>query len=368
MNQNHGVFKELRTSLLSWYDRHARILPWREDPTPYRVWVSEMMLQQTRVDTAIPYFEAFIHELPDVEALANATEEKLLKLWQGLGYYSRVRNLGKAAGIVLEEYGGSLPRDPLILKKLPGLGDYASGAIASIAYGTRATAVDGNVLRVIARLTGDEGNIKDPVVKRRITTFVEELLPMERVGDFNQALMELGAMVCLPGGEPLCGECPWQGHCRALSEGKTRSIPKKEKEKEKKSEDLTVFVLHRGGKIALDKRPEGGLLAGLQEFPNHPGHLGLEEAIALVGSWGYGVLEIRALPASRHVFSHRVWNMVGWEIQLLGAGADPKNRTWADPDEIREVHSIPTAYRVYLKHVLSDGRNLDQTRREGIID
>lgn len=368
MNQNRDIFPELRASLLSWYDRHARILPWREDPTPYRVWVSEMMLQQTRVDTAIPYFEAFIRELPDVAALAKASEEKLLKLWQGLGYYSRVRNLGKAAGIVMEEYGGFLPKDPLILKKLPGLGDYASGAIASIAYGTKATAVDGNVLRVIARLTGDEGNIKDLLVKRGITGFVEELLPVERVGDFNQALMELGAMVCLPGGEPLCGECPWQGHCQALLEGKTRSIPKKEKEKEKKPEDLTVFILHLGGKIALDKRPKGGLLAGLQEFPNHPGHLELEEALALVGSWGYGVLEIRALPASRHVFSHKVWNMAGWELRVEGDGKDPKNRIWANLDEIREVHSIPTAYRAYLNHVLSDGRYVDRPGREGTID
>ena len=198
--------------LLHWFWANHRVLPFRSDPTPYHVWVSEIMLQQTRVAAAVPYYERFVQELPDIPALAACEEERLLKLWEGLGYYSRVRNLQKAARIVCEQYGGQLPGDLAALKKLPGIGDYTAGAIASIGFGVPAPAVDGNVLRVFARLYNDEGDIMQPAVKASTTQKVMAQQPAEAPGDFNQALMELGALVCTPG-QPDCAACPLQALC-----------------------------------------------------------------------------------------------------------------------------------------------------------
>ena len=206
--------------LLAWYEKNRRKLPWRENVSAYRVWVSEIMLQQTRVEAVKPYFARFIDALPDVSDLADCEEEKLLKLWEGLGYYNRVRNMQKAAKTVMEEYGGQLPDDYEKLLSLKGIGSYTAGAIASIAYGIPVPAVDGNVLRIITRLTQDESDIMKQSVKKRVEQALLEVMPQKRAGVFNQALMELGATVCVPNGAPLCEACPWKEFCLAKKKWK----------------------------------------------------------------------------------------------------------------------------------------------------
>ncbi|MFA9381330.1 MAG: A/G-specific adenine glycosylase, partial [Acetanaerobacterium sp.] len=264
---------EIVKPLLQWYDAHARILPWRSRPTPYRVWVSEIMLQQTRVETVLPYFEQFVAALPDVHALARADADLLLKLWEGLGYYSRVRNLQKAARVVTAQYGGVLPDEFDALCGLPGLGAYSAGAVASIAFGRRVPAVDGNVLRVIARVTADRAPITDAAVKKRITQAVTGILPTARVGDFNQSLMELGATVCLPNGVPKCGECPLAALCMAREQGLCTLLPVKAPKKARSVEYRTVLVLMCGERLAVRRRGGKGLLAGMWELPSLDGVL-----------------------------------------------------------------------------------------------
>ena len=265
--------------LLSWFRKNARVLPWREDATPYRVWVSEIMLQQTRVEAVKPYFQRFTTVLPAIRDLAECDEERLLKLWEGLGYYNRVRNMQDAARTVMEKYQGSLPADYEELLKLKGIGHYTAGAIASIAYGIPVPAVDGNVLRVIMRAANDDSNIMKQSVRTRVEKALQEIMPRDAASAFNQALMELGATVCVPNGEPGCEKCPWKDFCEVKRLGCWQRIPVKSKAKPRKIEDKTVFIIRDGERIVLRRRPEKGLLAGLYEFPNTSGHLSEEEAL-----------------------------------------------------------------------------------------
>ena len=230
--------------LLPWYDENRRVLPWREEVTPYRTWVSEVMLQQTRVQAALPYFLRFMEAAPDIPALAALPEEQLMRLWQGLGYYSRARSLQKAARQVVEQYGGCLPQTYSELTALPGIGDYTAGAILSIAFGKPVPAVDGNVLRIAARLTGCGDNVLLPQTRQRFRDALAAVMPPHRPGDFNQALMDLGAGVCLPG-QPACEACPARKLCAALAAGRQRELPVREKNTAKPTEQLTVFVLTR---------------------------------------------------------------------------------------------------------------------------
>ena len=257
--------KQLVAPLLEWYKGHARILPWREFPTPYRVWVSEIMLQQTRVEAVKPYFERFVEALPDIKSLAECPEEKLLKLWEGLGYYNRVRNMQTAAKQVMENYEGMLPEEYGELLKLKGIGHYTAGAVSSIAYGKQAAAVDGNVLRVISRGAADERDIMKQSVRSNMEGELLKILPHDQPGVFNQALMELGATVCLPNGEPKCGACPWASFCLARAEDKISWIPVKSKGKERRMEERTVLLIRDGEKILLRRRPEKGLVC--MSFP-----------------------------------------------------------------------------------------------------
>ena len=234
--------ENISPALLNWFYANHRILPFRSDPTPYHVWLSEIMLQQTRVSAALPYYERFLAALPDIPALAACEEEKLHKLWEGLGYYSRVRNLQKAAKIVCEQYGGELPADYDALRALPGIGDYTAGAIASISFGLPVPAVDGNVLRVFSRLYNDDGLITDPKVKRAFTARVMEHQPPAAPGDYNQALMELGALVCVPNGAPLCEQCPLAHLCQARAAGTTLSLPRKAAPKARRIEPVEEVV------------------------------------------------------------------------------------------------------------------------------
>ena len=338
-------FDAIPGALLPWYEKNARDLPWRQDPSPYRVWVSEIMLQQTRIEAARGYFERFMQALPTVQALAAAEEQTVLKLWEGLGYYSRARNLKKAAGIIVSDYGGALPADAAQLKKLPGVGDYTAGAIASIAFGLPEPAVDGNVLRICARLTCCPDSIGEPAVKNRFSAMLRSVYPAGRCGDFTSALMELGETVCLPG-TPDCALCPLAALCGANESECQTDYPVMPQKKPRRIEERTVLLLLCGGRAALHRRPASGLLAGLWELPNALGMLTEEEALALADRWGCRPLSAEACGDAVHIFTHLEWHMTGFRIIC----DNPCERfAWADEAERRSAYPVPAAFRAFTK-------------------
>lgn len=345
-------YKEIAPFLLDWFDYHARILPWREEPKPYYVWISEIMLQQTRVEAVKGYFDRFISELPDIQALADADEEKLLKLWEGLGYYNRVRNLQKAAKIVVKDYNGELPAYYDKLLKLPGIGTYTAGAIASIAFQLPVSAVDGNVLRVTKRIAGSFDDITKESVKKQLTEDLNRIIPKERPGDFNQSLMELGATVCLPNGMPLCEKCPVMHLCKAFKQDLIRQIPVKQAKKERRIEERTILLLEYQGKYAIRKREAKGLLAGLWELPGLEGRYGVEKLENKLKDLELKETEVSSLGEAKHIFSHVVWHMVGYHVflQKLPKNFDKDNSIiWASNIEIAEKYSIPNAFTSYTR-------------------
>ena len=343
--EDQELLKQIPPLLLQWYDSSARVLPWREDPTPYRVWVSEIMLQQTRVEAVKPFYQRFLEAFPTVEALAEAPEDKLLKMWEGLGYYNRVRNLQRAAQVVVERYGGQVPASFEELRALPGIGEYTAGAIASIAFQLPVPAVDGNVLRVISRVLARYDNILDPKVKRRMEGEIREILP-QRVGDFNQSLMELGAMVCLPGGPPKCLVCPLQGLCRGYAQGVAEELLVKTKPKPRKKQARTLFLLFsQEGRVALRRRPEQGLLAGLWELPGTEGALSREEAAAWLAAQGVPVGELSPGPEAKHVFSHVEWHMGSWVAQNV---EEVPGFVWVTREELRREYALPSAFKAFF--------------------
>jgi A/G-specific adenine glycosylase len=340
-------FKRIVEPLLDWFEENARVLPWRSEPQPYRVWVSEIMLQQTRVEAVKPYFERFMKKLPSVQALAECEEEPLLKLWEGLGYYNRVRNMQTAAQTVMAEYGGELPKDYEALLKLKGIGSYTAGAIASIAYQIPVPAVDGNVLRVITRVSGDTSDIMKQSVKTEMERILLAVIPQDRPGAFNQALMELGATVCVPNGQPLCEKCPWNTFCRARLEDRIGDIPVKTKQKARRIEDKTIFVIKQQDHVILNKRPKKGLLAGLYELPNTEGKLSEEEALAWVKAQHLKPLKIKKLEDAKHIFSHVEWHMTGYEVWIDELEEDVSGMLYVELTEARENYPIPTAFSAY---------------------
>lgn len=349
-----SVLDEIAEPLLKWYDSGRRILPWREDPSPYHVWVSEIMLQQTRVEAVKPYYDRFMQALPDIEHLAAAEEEELLKLWEGLGYYNRVRNLNKAAKIIVEEYGGNMPSEYEALTELPGIGSYTAGAISSIAYGKRVPAVDGNVLRVLTRLCCDERDIMQQSVRRQIEEELKPIIPKERAGDFNQALMELGATVCVPNGIPHCGECPWVKLCRAHEWGEELRFPHKTPKKPRTIEEKTVLVIRDNSRTALRKRENSGLLAGMYEFPCLEGKLSGKQVLSYLKQEGLSVLKIEKLKESKHIFSHKEWHMIGYMIRVdeLAARIGNEKLLFVEKSETKEKYPIPSAYAAYMEFFL----------------
>lgn len=340
--------------LLEWYDNNKRILPWREKPTPYRVWVSEIMLQQTRVEAVKPYFRRFMEALPDIRSLALADEERLLKLWEGLGYYNRVRNLQKAAIQIEENYGGEMPAEYEELLKLAGIGSYTAGAISSIAYGRRHPAVDGNVLRVISRVRADGRFITDGKVKAAVEQDLAEIMPGERPGDFNQAMMEIGACICLPNGMPLCEKCPLSHICLAHARGTETEFPKKEGKKPRTIREMTVLVIRDENKAAIRRRAEKGLLAGMYEFPTMEGFRTAEEVAAYLSENGIRPLRILPLEDAKHIFTHREWHMKGYmvrvdELEHGCPGDKVKDWLYIEPSETEEKYPIPSAFAAYTK-------------------
>lgn len=336
--------------LLTWYDGNKRILPWREDPSPYHVWLSEIMLQQTRVEAVKPYYDRFLRELPDIKSLAEADEEKLLKLWEGLGYYNRARNLKKAAQMIMSEYGGRMPSDHDGLMRLSGIGSYTAGAVASIAFGRPVPAVDGNVLRVLSRLRMDERNISEARVRKDIEDELCSVMPKDRPGDFNQALMELGATVCVPNGEPKCGICPWKELCRARAAKATQQYPLKAAKKPRAIEKKTILVIQYGHKIALRRRPSEGLLAGMYEFPTMEGHRKEKQVLEYLRQSGVSPLRIRRLEPAKHIFTHKEWHMTGYLIRvddLEGMG----EYEFVEVGEMKERYPIPSAYAAYMRMI-----------------
>lgn len=331
--------------LLDWYPSHKRDLPWRQDGEPYHVWVSEIMLQQTRVEAVKGYYKRFLDALPDVQALAACPEDKLLKLWEGLGYYNRVRNMQKAAVTIVQDYGGQFPQNYAEIRALSGIGEYTAGAISSICFGLPEPAVDGNVLRVMARLTEDFRNILSPQFKAHVTQQLRQVYPQADSGMLTQALMELGATVCVPNGAPHCRECPLAAICMAAQQGSAAILPVREKKMNRRTEERTVFVLQCSGKIAIRKRPAHGLLSGLWELPNVEGFLDAQAAATLCAQWGTKPQEVEKIVERRHIFTHITWEMRGVFLQCA---AESPEFVWAAPQELAEVYSLPTAFRCVL--------------------
>ncbi len=337
-------------ALLNWYDAHRRLLPWRLDAAPYRVWVSEIMLQQTRIEAVLPYFDRFMRQLPTIRDLAACGEDRLLKLWEGLGYYSRARNLQKAARVILEQYGGEMPGDYEALLGLPGIGEYTAGAVASISFGIPVPAVDGNVMRVLARLTANGEDILRPAAKRWFTAAAAAMLPPEAPGAFNQALMELGETVCLPNAEPRCGECPLAGACLARERGIARQLPVRAPKKARRVEQRTILVCIDEGTepaVLLHRREPAGLLGGLWELPGTEGWLTAEEAEAQARAFGLRTAAVEPLGEGKHIFSHIEWRMQGYRLTVERGTAAGDGWVWATGAQVLGVYALPSAFRAY---------------------
>ncbi len=345
-----SILAGINTPLLSWYDRAARVLPWRSDPQPYHVWLSEIMLQQTRVEAVLPYYRRFLDTIPDIPALAAAPEEQLQKLWEGLGYYSRVRNLQKAAKQVMERYDGALPPTYELLLDLCGIGEYTAGAIASIAFGIPVPAVDGNVLRVVSRLFASEADIAKPQVKKGYRELLLLTMSQERPGDFNQAMMEIGATVCLPNGAPKCEACPLRSSCRGYQQGNPTLYPVKAEKKPRRIEEKTVFLLCTPNGVLIRRRPAEGLLAGLWEFPHTNQRLTKEEAALWLKEQDIAYTSIRPLPQAKHIFTHIEWHMIGYLISCPTLIPNAEE-VIATRQALAEEYAIPNAFSAYKKAI-----------------
>ena len=333
----------LPDALLPWYRHVKRDLPWRCDKEPYHVWISEIMLQQTRVEAVKGYYTRFLRALPTVEDLANCDDDALHKLWEGLGYYSRVRNLKKAAQVIVSQYGGIFPGEYEQILSLPGIGEYTAGAICSICFDLPTPAVDGNVLRVISRITNDATPIDLPTQKKVIHQALARIYP-ENAGDFTQALMELGATVCGPNRKPDCENCPCREFCLGHIHGTAENLPVKLPKKQRREENLTVFILSCDGKYALQKRPDTGLLAGLWQFPNICGHFDTLETLKQAESLGFAVKDIHRQVDKKHIFTHIQWNMRGIYLEVTEPAGD---FAWLTPEKINAESALPTAFRQF---------------------
>ena len=339
----HCDLSALPGLLLPWYEQNKRDLPWRADRDPYHIWLSEIMLQQTRVEAVKGYYARFLDALPTIEALARCDDELLHKLWEGLGYYSRVRNLKKAAYAILNKHGGLFPTRYEEVLALPGIGDYTAGAVCSIAFHQKTPAVDGNVLRVLSRLRDDPSPIDLPQTKKEVRALLEAIYP-ENAGDFTQALMELGATLCGPNWKPRCQDCPCREICLGYKRGTADILPVKSPKKEKRQEDRTVFIFRCDGKYALQKRPDRGLLAGLWQFPNISGHFDTQALLSQAEAMGLHILSIHKVIERKHIFTHIIWNMKGVYLDVAEPAGDFR---WMTEEEINSQAALPTAFRLF---------------------
>lgn len=340
MNYIHDK-QHMINALLTWYDANARILPWREEPTPYRVWVSEIMLQQTRVEAVKPYFERFVTTLPNLRALALADDDVLHKLWEGLGYYNRVKNMKKCAQYCMEHYDGKLPASYEALKQLPGIGDYTAGAIASIAFRLPYPAVDGNVLRVFSRLLVSEDDILKEATKKKFQKIIKTYIPVSRCEAFTQALMEIGAMICVPNAAPRCNICPLAMDCIGYQSHQAQRLPNKTKKKLRRIEKKTILVVVHEDKVLLHQRPMEGLLAGLYEFITLEEHYQQKDILTFLGA--DRVVNLTKLHTAKHIFSHVEWHMRGYLVEVR----EQLEGLWCTQKELEEHYALPSALKVY---------------------
>lgn len=342
------MLEEIVQPLALWYQKNHRRLPWREQKNPYYIWISEIMLQQTKVEAVKPFFSRFIEALPTIAAVAECPEDKLLKLWEGLGYYNRVRNIQKAAVAVIEKYEGRLPQDYQQLMSLPGIGAYTAGAVASIAFDIPVPAVDGNVLRVTSRLLESEADVMKKSQQDKIRKLLLKIMPNEQPGDFNQALMELGATVCLPGALAKCTCCPLAKWCLSRQHNRVAELPIRARAKPRRAEQRTVLVIRDGDRVAIRKRSAKGLLAGLYELPNYSGHLTSEEVLAKMNDYQLTTLQIQPLAEAKHIFSHIEWRMSGYVIRVaeLESGQD-MDMLFVDVKDAEESYPMPAAFQAY---------------------
>lgn len=341
--------REAVEPVIQWYRENHRDLPWRNTRDPYRIWVSEIMLQQTRVEAVKRYYERFLSELPTVKELAEVPEDRLMKLWEGLGYYNRARNMQKAARQVMEEYQGEFPHTYDTIRSLAGIGNYTAGAVSSFAFGIPKPAVDGNVLRVLSRILASEEDIMKACVRSWMERAVEEVIPEQNASDFNQGLIELGALICVPNGDPRCRECPAAGLCLAREKGIQTRLPVKAKAKARRIEKRTILIFRDARGVAIRKRPSRGLLAGLYELPNVEGHLTGRQAADYGKSIGLMPVRVRKLEEAKHIFSHVEWHMIGYEMLVdeleKSCGAE---MIFAKKEELETVYSIPSAFESYM--------------------
>lgn len=347
---NNGIFTKLPGVLLPWYQVNKRDLPWRADREPYHIWLSEIMLQQTRVEAVRGYYLRFLDALPTIAALAEADDNLLHKLWEGLGYYSRVRNLKKAAQVIMNDYGGKFPQNYVDILKLPGIGEYTAGAICSIAYNALTPAVDGNVLRVAARLTDDSTPVDLPAYKKSVREDLAEVYP-ECAGDFTQALMELGATVCGPNKKPDCLNCPCKDFCLSYFRGNSEKLPIRLPKRGRKTEDMTVFILSCDGEYAVEKRSDTGLLAGLWQFPNCEGYLDAQQALSEVEEHFLKPREITRIVERKHIFTHVQWNMRGVYMEVANKAG---GYSWFGANKIDRDIALPTAFRQFWEEIVHD--------------
>ena len=348
----HEGLHQMAEPLVDWYRKNKRQLPWRDIKDPYRIWISEIMLQQTRVEAVKPFYARFLDALPTVSDLANAEEEKLLKLWEGLGYYNRVRNMQKAARQIMDVQGGEFPSDFEAIRSLTGIGNYTAGAIGSFAFGIPKPAVDGNVLRVISRVTGSYDDIMKASTKTKVEEQLEAVIPKDAACDFNQGLIELGAIVCVPNGAPKCEVCPLAHLCEAIHKGIQDELPVKTKAKERRIEKKTIFIFKDGEKVAIRKRDAKGLLAGMYELPNVEENLTQKEAIAYSQQIGLAPLHIKSLGKAKHIFSHVEWHMIGYSIRVDELeNSCTEDMIFIHPEEVEKEYPIPAAFETYTKCV-----------------
>lgn len=353
--QHQKIRQNMAQLLLEWYKIHARVLPFRTHSTPYRVWISEIMLQQTRVSAALEHYARFMQELPTIQHLAECPEEKLLKLWEGLGYYSRARNLQKSAKIIMEEHGGELPADYQQLLALPGIGEYTAGAIGSISFGLPVAAVDGNVLRVFARLYNDDRNILQPQTKKDFSKRVLDCMPKNTPGDYNQALMDLGAMVCVPNGNPQCLICPLQSVCLAFSAGTTTDLPTKTPPKPRTIQKITVLMVQNAqGQYLLEKRSNNGLLAGLWQPVLVEQDISAELSMEFLKNRGVSVEFLKAGKGAKHIFSHIEWHMKSWCFVAKENSVVEYPLAWVTKSQLQQEYSLPGAFKVYKQQMLKE--------------
>lgn len=339
-----SIYKQLPDTLLPWYKQHARNLPWRQDTDPYHIWLSEIMLQQTRVEAVRTYYLRFLKQLPDIHALAEAPENQLLKLWEGLGYYNRARNLQKAARVIETQYNGTFPNQYKDILALPGIGPYTAGAISSICFNQPYAAVDGNVLRIITRMTENDAPINHLQTKSEIAAQLEKVYPKKDCGAFTQALMELGAMVCTPK-SPKCTACPANKFCLAYMNNTVLQYPIKEPKKDKRLEERTVFLLQCEDSYALTKRTESGLLSGLWQLPNVIGKMDIEHALHTADTFGVQPVELYKQMQRVHIFTHIKWQMNCYHILCSKKTSD---FVWATAQEIQTIYALPTAFRIFF--------------------